>query len=125
MCCSVLEIAELKKPAGPLCDHGRLGAGCAIYSNRPQVCRDFECDWLTRRDLPRQIRPDLVGTILMEDSDSGEYWAVCAPERPMAWRNPLVFARLVAAAKEGRTVVAKAGVLSWRIFASGAWGPSV
>ena len=43
----------------------------------------------------------------------------------MAWRDPRAFAHLVAAAKSGRTVVAKAGLISWRIFASGEWGPGV
>ncbi len=125
MCCSALEIAELKKPAGPLCVNCRLGGGCAIYSDRPQVCRDFECEWLTRRDLARRFRPDLVGVILMEDADSDEYRAVCPPERPMAWRQPQVFAHLVATAKSGRVVVAKSGLMSWRIFASGEWGLTV
>ncbi len=125
MCCSALEIAELKKSAGQLCGDCRLGGGCSIYSDRPQVCRDYECEWLTRRDLPRPLRPDLVGAILMEDADSEEYWAVCEPAKPMAWRRPAVFAHLVEMAKSGRTVVAKAGLLSWRIFASGDWGPGV
>ena len=125
MCCSALEIAHFRKPAGPLCVNCRAGGGCAIYAERPQVCRDFECEWLTRRELPRQLRPDLVGTILMEDADSDEYRAVCAPEKPMAWRHPRVFAHLVAVAKSGRIVVAKAGMTSWRIFGSGEWGPTV
>ncbi|MBV9288617.1 MAG: hypothetical protein JO288_12490 [Hyphomicrobiales bacterium] len=124
MCCSALSIPELEKPAGPLCGNGRPCGGCAIYAERPQVCRDFECEWLTRRDLPRPLRPDLVGTILMEDADSDEYQAVCAPEKPMAWRHPLVFKHLLAVAKSGRTVVAKAGLISWRIFANGEWGPT-
>ena len=125
MCCSALEIAELKKPAGPLCVNCRLGGGCAIYADRPQVCRDFECEWLTRRDLARRFRPDLVGVILMEDADSDEYRAVCPPERPMAWRQPQIFAHLVATAKSGRVVVAKSGLMSWRIYASGAWSVTV
>jgi uncharacterized protein len=125
MCCSALEIEELNKPAGPLCGNCRLRGGCSIYDNRPQVCRDFECEWLASRDLPRQFRPDLIGTILMEDADSDEYWAVCAPEKPMAWRQPRIFAHLVATAKSGRVVVAKAGLLSWRVFGSGEWGPTV
>ncbi len=125
MCCSALEIAELKKSAGPLCPNCRLGGGCTIYSDRPQVCRDFECDWLIRRDLSRRLRPDLVSTILMEDADSDEYRAVCAPNKPMAWRHPQIFAHLVAIAKSGRIVVAKAGLMSWRIFASGEWSPTV
>ena len=124
MCCSALEIAELKKPVGRTCENCS-GRGCSIYAERPQVCRDYECEWLARRDLSRQLRPDLVGAILMEDADSDQYWAVCAPEKPMAWRNPRVFAHLVAVAKSGRTVVAKAGLASWRIFGSGEWGPTV
>jgi hypothetical protein len=125
MCCAVLEIDYFKKPPGPLCVHCRVGGGCGIYAERPEVCRDFECEWLTRRNLSRQLRPDRVGTILMEDPDSEEYRAVCAPAKPMAWRHPMVFAHLVAMAKSGRTVVAKAGLTSWRIFGSGEWGPAV
>ena len=125
MCCAALEIAELKKPAGPACEHCRAGAGCAIYPRRPQVCRDFECEWLADRALPATLRPDRVGTILMEADDADEFRAVCAPEKPFAWRNPLVFAHLVRIAKAGRIVVAKAGLNSWRIFASGEWGPTV
>ncbi len=124
MCCSALEIVELKKPAGRMCGDCRAGR-CAIYPDRPQICRDFECEWLTSRNLAPPFRPDRVGAILMEDPDSDEYWAVCPPAKPMAWRHPRLFAHLLAVAKSGRTVVAKAGLQSWRVFASGDWGPSV
>ena len=125
MCCTALEIAELKKPAGPACPNCILTGGCKIYLKRPQVCRDFECNWLLERALPATLRPDKVGTILMEDDDTGEYRAVCAPAKPLAWRHPLVFAHLLAMAKSGRTVVAKAGLNAWRIFPSGEWGPTI
>ena len=36
MCCSVLEIVEMKKPAGPVCAHCRAGGGCGIYPSRPR-----------------------------------------------------------------------------------------
>ena len=125
MCCSALEIAELNKAAGPVCVNCRLAEGCAIYANRPEVCRDFECEWLVRRELPRRFRPDVAGVILMEDADSDEYRAVCSPEKPMAWRQPQIFSHLVAVAKSGRMVVAKAGLMSWRVYASGAWSVTV
>lgn len=125
MCCTALEIAELKKPAGPACPNCILTGGCKIYASRPQVCRDFECEWLTQRDLPSTMRPDRVGTILMEDDDTGEYRAVCAPAKPLAWRDPKVFAHLVAKAKSGRIVVAKAGLNAWRIYPSGASAPTI
>lgn len=125
LCCQILEIDELAKPAGLLCKDCLLGNGCAIYDDRPQVCRDFECLWKGDRAMAAPLRPDRVGTILMEDPDSDEYRAVCDPTRPLAWRTPTVFKHLVAMAKSGRTVVAKAGLKSWRIHASGEWGPCV
>ena len=125
MCCTALEITELGKPAGPACVNCVSGGGCAIYAKRPQVCRDFECLWLTSRELPPNMRPDRIGAILMEDDDSGEYRAVCSPDRPFAWRHPRVFAHLVAVAKTGRTVVAKAGLNSWRVYPSGEHAPTV
>ena len=126
-CCKVLEIAELAKAAGKLCDHclNAGSGGCGIYAGRPQVCRDYECLWKGDRDMSPRLRPDRTGTILMEDPDSDEYRAVCDPEKPFAWLTPLVFKHLVAMAKGGRMVVAKAGLKSWRIRANGQWGPCV
>ena len=122
MCCSALEIAELKSPPGGCAAiAGWAAAARSIHAGRRSAATTG--DWPTRRDLPAPLRPDRIGAILMEDADSDEYWAVCAPEKPMAWRHPRLFAHLVAVAGSGRTVVAKSGLMSWRIFASGEWGP--
>jgi hypothetical protein len=118
-CCKVLEIDEFVKAAGVLCEHCSASGGCGIYMERPQVCRDYQCLWKEDRGLPAPMRPDKVGTLLMDDPDSDEYHAVCDPEKPFSWRNPLVFKHLVATAKEGRIVVAKAGLRAWRIFPDG------
>ena len=125
LCCKVLDIVELAKPAGKLCgDCVRSGSGgCGIYATRPQVCRSYECLWKGDRAMSQQLRPDRVGTLLMEDPDSEEYRAVCDPEKPFAWLTPLIFKHLVAMAKSGRTVVAKAGLKAWRIHPNGQWGP--
>lgn len=124
-CCKVLEITEFTKPAGAWCEHCRKDGGCGVYATRPTVCRDYECLWKGDRGMSAQLRPDRVGAILMEDPDSDEYRAVCDPSRPLAWRTPLVFKHLVAMAKAGRIVVAKAGLKAWRIHANGEWGPCV
>ena len=120
-CCKVLEIEEFKKPAGKLCEHCALTGGCGVYDTRPDVCRDYYCRWKDERSFTSQLRPDKVGTLLMDDPDSDEYHAVCDPEKPFSWRNPLVFKHLVAEAKAGRLVVAKAGLRAWRIFEDGHW----
>jgi hypothetical protein len=123
MCCKVLEIEEFGKPPGPFCTFCVAGGGCTNYAARPPVCREFECLWKGDRGLSPMLRPDKVGTLLMEDADSEDYLAVCDPAKPLAWRTPMVFNHLVAVAKTGRTVLAKAGVKAWRVRASGEWGP--
>ena len=110
LCCKILVIEEIKKDAGPLCKDWCKGVGCGIYQKRPQVCRDFECDWLAERDIPVRLKPERYGTILMFDSESEEYQAVCDPQEPNRWRHPIVFKHLIAKAKEGYTVVAKSGL---------------
>jgi hypothetical protein len=35
MCCKVLPIEELSKPAHQWCQHAKPGSGCAIYQSRP------------------------------------------------------------------------------------------
>jgi uncharacterized protein len=123
MCCKVLVIDELEKDAGILCANCAIGKGCGIYKKRPQVCQDYLCEWLMDRTLSPQLRPDRTGTILQEDPESDEFQAVVDPSTPMAWRHPLVFKLLVSKAKEGKVVVAKSGVKTWRIFESGQVAP--
>ncbi len=123
MCCQVLDIEEFDKKAGVLCSNCKLTGGCKIYKKRPQVCRDFECEWLTERDVGPMLKPDRQGTLLMIDADTDEYLAVCDPKKPNAWRNPLMFKHLVAKAKEGHTVLAKAGLMAWRIYPNGETAP--
>lgn len=48
MCCKLLPIEEpdLVKPRDIWCGHHSKGHGCAIYNDRPEACRGFECHWL-------------------------------------------------------------------------------
>lgn len=37
--------------------------GCAIYADRPNACRQFECLWLTGV-LPRELKPNRTGVVV-------------------------------------------------------------
>ena len=66
LCCKLLQIdePELKKPANEWCRHCRPGkGGCAIYDERPPVCRDFACEWL--------INPKHKNMAQLESGDAG------------------------------------------------------
>ncbi len=123
MCCKVLEIEEFPKPAGRLCEHCTSGSGCGIYMTRPQVCRDFMCEWLAERSISSTLKPDRIGALFMVEADTENYLAVCDPAKPQAWRHPLVMRHLLAMAREGHVVVAKAGLLAWRIYPTGECSP--
>lgn len=67
-CCTVIGVADLKKPEWTLCQHcspkrtSRAVPGCKIYATRPQPCRDYHCLW-TLGMGKRTHRPDLLGII--------------------------------------------------------------
>lgn len=46
MCCNLFAVPELEKPPWKWCQHCKIGNGCTIYENRPQMCKDFWCQWL-------------------------------------------------------------------------------
>lgn len=48
LCCKLLAIPALDKPGGKWCQHCAPGrGGCTIYDQRPHVCHQFACQWLT------------------------------------------------------------------------------
>ncbi len=84
LCCTVLDIPELAKPAGTPCRH--LGAGCGIYPDRPSPCRVFTCGWLAIGALGEAWRPDIAGFLIRDERDSGYLCVDVDPARPDAWR---------------------------------------
>ena len=52
------------------------GKGCAIYKDRPEVCRHYECAWLQGMFEENQ-RPDKNGFVIeMQESAVGWCWVV-------------------------------------------------
>lgn len=69
LCCRVLEIQVLDKPAGVLCRHN-TGTGCGIYRDRPEVCARWNCLWRRIDALPDGLRPDRSGVMFSLESRS-------------------------------------------------------
>lgn len=69
-CCQVLRIDApgLRKEAGVTCPNC-TGAGCGIYAQRPQVCREWLCMWMRAPDIPDDFRPDRLGVMFSFESD--------------------------------------------------------
>src|SRR5947209_18423059 len=81
-CCVVLPILdeELSKPGHQPCKH-LCGCGCDIYKERPGVCRDYECLWLSGDiDGDQRTRPDNLGVIFQRSTWDDSLAAIgCRP----------------------------------------------
>ena len=58
LCCRLLPVEEIRKPAGDRCPKQRHHIGCTIYAQRPSSCRLWNCRWLLNDDTADIGRPD-------------------------------------------------------------------
>ena len=102
MCCSVLAVTELGKPACTDCPSASK-RGCAVYATRPQSCRDFECLWLQTQEMPDDLKPDVSKVMLSATLDGQRVVAYVDPAYPNAHRRGAMakfIDRLVAVGQE-------------------------
>jgi hypothetical protein len=111
LCCKLLGVAELAKPAGKWCRHCAPGKGCTIYATRPDDCRSFVCGWLVQPELGPDWKPERSKVILSWHSDrvgGGTRLAVVVdPSHPSAWRNPPIYQKLKQWAFQGGPTVSR------------------
>ena len=113
LCCKVLDIDELSKPANRWCSHFAKGGGCTIYGSRPGVCREFQCLWLTSPGLGEEWKPNVAKFVLLERLDGQSLSVTVDDGFPQAWRRAPYYEQILAWAKErwktNRHVVVVAG----------------
>ena len=86
-CCTTTWVPELRKPGYQPCAHQH--GGCAIYPQRPQSCRDFQCYWLAHPELSERLRPDRCGVVIEElDVPSRAVLVMVNPSTPFRWKVP-------------------------------------
>jgi hypothetical protein len=85
LCCKVMAIEELAKPASSWCPHCKPGRGCLIYATRPAECRSYSCLWLLDDRLDQHWKPSKSKLVLTTSPDGIEIR--CDPGFPDAWRK--------------------------------------
>jgi hypothetical protein len=88
-CCTVMGIAELKKPAWEECPNVVKGIGCKIYADRPPSCRQFICGWLLDPYMGEDLKPENCHVVFYQRSEQHIVATVDAAY-PDAWRKPNV-----------------------------------
>lgn len=90
LCCKLLAVDELAKPACSWCALAEPGKGCRTYDERPDSCRAFECLWLQTQSheigkFPGDLRPDRCRVILTTTEDGDTLVAHVDPSYPNAY----------------------------------------
>jgi hypothetical protein len=93
LCCKLLYVPELNKPACVWCEHARPGKGCGVYETRWDVCRDFKCSWLREDNYPDSWRPDRSGFIIRE-MDGNTVRIDVEPAKADSWRRQPFYAQI-------------------------------
>jgi hypothetical protein len=94
LCCRLLPMPELHKPANTRCQHQKFKKGCAIYARRPSSCMHWSCRWLLGNDTADMPRPDRCHYVLdpmpdfitMRSNETGE--TVVHYEAVQIWLDP-------------------------------------
>jgi hypothetical protein len=107
LCCKLLRVLELDKPANEWCGHCKPGhGGCAIYDSRPQICRGYYCGWMLSDRVGDEWYPLTCHMILsIGRIDGVQMVTVTVDGRyPLTWREPKYHQQLVRMARGGLKV---------------------
>jgi hypothetical protein len=92
LCCRLPEIDQFSKPANAWCVNCVAEKGCMIYENRPALCRDFLCLWLTSDALGDEWNP--LRSHMMVYTQGPQFTILVDPDHPDIWRREPYRARL-------------------------------
>lgn len=65
LCCKLISIRSLHKPANQWCEYWEKGTGCKIEHVKPEACRQFACLWLAGK-LPERLTPRKTGVVVWQ-----------------------------------------------------------
>ena len=114
LCCKVMEVPEIDKPAGAWCPSCKVGEGCGIYATRPGNCRTFACGFLHDPGLDERWRPSNARFLLVILAPEVRVTAYVDSQRPDAWRREPYLSTL---RRWSRTAIAHHGLID--IFIAG------
>lgn len=114
LCCKLLHVVELQKPANKWCKHCRPGyGGCSIYETRPQICRGYACGWLMSDKVSEEWFP-LHSHMVLSLGVFNSIQTVTVtvdPRFPWMWQQQPYYAQLKQMSRRGLHVTDAADIL--------------
>jgi len=123
LCCKLMGVTALDKPAGRWCTHFKKAQGCRIYNDRPTDCRIFNCLWLLTDALDADWKPSVCGFVLHSEAGGARLIVECDAARPHDWRRAPYQATLTAWASQGQEVLIMTGRTGLRLLPDGETRP--
>jgi hypothetical protein len=102
LCCKLMIIEDLGKPANRWCQHYRQGAGCGIYESRPTECGTFVCGWLVNEALDERWKPNTARFFLWQPAGARRMIIEVDPAFPQAWRKEPYYSAIKAWSRRDR-----------------------
>jgi hypothetical protein len=110
LCCKLMFVPELNKPADVMCSYAAAGKGCTIHERRPGFCHQYFCGWRLDPNIDALWKPEISGFLLSINLYYGALMVMVDPERPLAWKMQPYHGRLrewsARAFKENKRIVA-------------------
>lgn len=120
LCCKLVAVESLSKPAYTRCEFMQAGGGCAIYGSHPSDCQAFSCGWLDIDALGEEWRPNRCGFLIRVEMAAKLLCIDVDPDRPDAWRHDPFHAVIkewsqMAWTQQGQVMV-YVGLQAWAVF---------
>jgi hypothetical protein len=90
LCCKVMPVPEIEKPANEWCKHCRPGnGGCSIHEIKPAVCAGWYCAWMTQGGIGERWYPKLSRMVLSlaPEGTGTVLYVMVDPDYPLRWQE--------------------------------------
>ncbi|MGA2894952.1 MAG: hypothetical protein ABSE22_18965 [Xanthobacteraceae bacterium] len=102
LCCKLLGLLDSGK-MGRWCPHCLKSSGCGIYDSRPEVCRTFNCVWLTDAEFGDEWQPTRSKIVIchVRYGETRNLVFHVDPGWPLSWREEPYYSQLKQFARNG------------------------
>jgi len=130
LCCKLLHVRELNKPANQWCQHCRPGkGGCSIWGNTPDICRLYFCGWRITRAFGDEwfpLKSHMVLSLNRQTKNGVQILMVTVdPQHREIWQQEPYYGQLRELARRGMLsadpmiVIVRVGTQSWHLDSYG------
>lgn len=87
ICCKIVAVKDLAKPAHQWCVHNVPRKGCGIWGAHPEVCKVWQCGWILMPQLDDRWKPESCGFIIRTRFQIQQLVIDVEPSKPNSWRR--------------------------------------